>query len=202
MTSIRRVIPLSLTVAFGVLSLIGLLFVPSLGDLLTEWASFLAAVALLLGVLNLLSVHIRRLAEGNAYSLVLVLSTLAVFGLAVTDYLDLTEEGVESTFVLVQAPLEAALAALVAFFLLFAAFRLLQQRRSWWSVLFVTTVILVLLSQTPLPSTLSSLFRLINDNVTDLIVSAGMRGILIGIALGTITVSLRLLTGTERPYDK
>ncbi|HSH64486.1 MAG TPA: hypothetical protein VLB84_01500, partial [Bacteroidia bacterium] len=43
------------------------------------------------------------------YSIVLVLSVLSVFALAVTDALGQTEGGVETLFNTVQAPLEAAI---------------------------------------------------------------------------------------------
>jgi hypothetical protein len=38
--------------------------------------------------------------------------------------------------------------------------------------------------------------------INDLLVTAGLRGLLIGVALGTITLSLRILVGSERPYSE
>lgn len=202
MRNYRFTLPAILAIVFGLLTLLGLLFVPALGGMLTGWASFLAAVALLLGVFNLLTVHVRRLAQRNAYSAILVASMLAVFALALTDYLGFTEEGVTSAFGLVQAPLEAAMASLLAFFLVFSGIRLLQRQRSWWSVLFITIVILLLLGNIPMPPVLGGVFGLLAGVISDVFVNAGMRGILIGVALGTIAVSLRLLTGSERPYEE
>ena len=202
MKNIKRTLPRALAIAFGLLTLLGLLLAPPLGDLLTAWASFLAAVALLLGVVNLLGIHLRRLAQGNFYSGILVISMLAVFVLAVTDSFGLTEDGVGVVFENVQAPLEMAMASLLAFFLLFAGFRLLQRQRSRWSVLFIVTVIVLLLGRTPLPFATDGLFSRVEQLIGDMVVTAGMRGILIGVALGTIAVGLRILMGTERPYDK
>jgi hypothetical protein len=71
-----------------------------------------------------------------------------------------------------------------------------------WTVLFVATVILVLLGITPMPAFLSDIFASINNFISLIFVSAGMRGILIGVALGTITVTLRLIFGSEQPYNK
>lgn len=193
---------MALAIAFGLLTLIGLLFVPIIGDTLTAWASFLAAVALVLGVINLLGVHVRRLSSGNLYSGVLVLSVLAVFILALLDVFGLTERAVGTIFELVLFPLEAALAAMLAFFLLFAGFRLLRRQKSWWSLLFIVTAIVLLLVRMPLPSTLSGITSWIDTLITTIFVNAGMRGILIGVALGSVVVALRLLIGWERPYDK
>jgi hypothetical protein len=202
MNLIRTRLPLALAIAFGGATLLGILLVPGLGISLTAWASFLAAVALLLGVLNLLSVHARRVAEGNLYSGVLVVSMLIVYILAITDWLDLTEGGVRTIFDVVQVPLEAAMASMLAFFLLFSGFRLLQRQRSWWALLFIITVVLLLLAQATLPDLLSNSFSWIGDMLSEIVINAGMRGLLIGISLGIIVVSLRILTGSERPYDK
>lgn len=193
---------MALAIAFGLLTLLGVLLIPPLGDLLTAWAVFLAAVALLLGAVNLFGIHIRRLSDGNLYSGVLVVSMLGVLALAVTDSLGLTENGVGTVFDNVQVPLEMAMASLLAFFLLFAAFRLLRRQRSRWSVLFIVTVIVLFIGRTPLPFITDGLFSQVEQFISGVFVNAGMRGILIGVALGTIAVGLRILMGSERPYDK
>jgi hypothetical protein len=202
MKNFKRTLPQALAIAFGLLALLGLLLVPTLGDLLTAWAGFLAAVALILGAVNLLGIHARRLAKGNFYSGVLVLSMIAMLILAVTDFLGLTENGVGIVFENVQVPLEMAMASLLAFFLLFAAFRLLRRQRSRWSVLFIVTVIVIFVGRTPLPFATDGLFSQVEQFISGVFVNAGMRGILIGVALGTIAVGLRILMGSERPYDK
>ncbi|UCG23588.1 MAG: hypothetical protein JSW55_15800 [Chloroflexota bacterium] len=198
----KRTLPVALAIAFGLMTLLGLLFVPAVGDTLVSWAAFLASVALILGAINLLGVHARRLADGNSYSGLLVLSMLAVFGLAFTDYFGFTSHRVGDVFVMVQAPLEMAMASLLAFFLLFAGVRMLNRRRSIWATIFIITVILLLLASTALPPFLSTILDPVAEVINDVLVNAGMRGLLIGVALGVATVALRLLTGSERPYDK
>lgn len=202
MKAYRHVLPVALAVAFGLLTLVGLLFEDLIGDALVTWASFLAAVALVIGIINLLSIHARRASDGNLYSVVLIISALAIFVLALTDYLSLTTDGVTTAFSLVQAPLEAAVGALLAFFLLFAGFRLLRDQRNAWSLLFIASAVVVMLAKTRLPPILVDVFGWLNDVISTVIVVAGMRGILIGVALGAVAVTLRILTGTERPYDK
>lgn len=217
---IKRSLPLVIAVSFGLLTLIGLLLpLPELSDLILGWVTFLAAFALLLGILNLFVVHLnrlfsRRLSGQNLYSGILILSMLAVFALAINNSQAVATQsengvttGVATVFTLVQAPLEAAVASLLAFFLLFAGFRLLQRQRSLYSVLFLLTTVLLLLSSalattTLLPPRATSLLQQTSDIINNIFVTAGMRGILIGAALGAITLSLRLLTGLERPYNK
>jgi hypothetical protein len=202
MRNLRRSVPMALAVGCGLLTLLGLMFIPELGDALTTWASFLVAMALLVGVVNLLSVHMRRLLKGNAYSGLLVISILAIFALALTDFFELTTGGVSTAFGLVQAPLEAAMASLLVFFLLFAGFRLFRRQRNGWSVLFIVTATVILLGSTLLPEALSGIFGQASRFLSDVFVGGGMRGLLIGIAIGTIAVALRVLTGSARPYDK
>lgn len=201
MTFLRRGIPTIITILFGLITLIGLLAVPAAGDILLGWATFLAAVALVLGIFNLLAIHLRRTAGGSGHSLLLVLSMLAVFALAVTDALGVTENGVSTVFFQVQAPLEAALASLLAFFLLFAGVRLLQQQRNLWSVLFLVAALFFLVSQSAWPAAVTDLLSPVRRIIDVVLVTAGMRGLLLGVALGAITLSVRLLAGLERPYS-
>ena len=96
---------------------------------------------------------------------------------------------------------------MLAFFLLFAGFRLLQRQKNVWSILFLLTAILMLLSNALmltalLPPQVSSIFAGLRNTINAIFVTAGMRGILIGVALGTITLSLRLLIGLDRPYSQ
>ncbi len=201
MNLLKRGLPTTIAIIAGLATLAGLLVFPELGNRLLEWAAFLAAVALVLGILNLFAIHLRRTAAGNLYSLVLVIAMLAVFALAVTDALGITSAGVEQLFMLVQAPLEAALASLLAFFLLFAGIRLWQRQRSGWSVLFLLTVLVLLLIQSPLPAALAALVEPVRTFIYAVVVTAGVRGFLLGVALATIVLSIRLLAGLERPYS-
>lgn len=197
----KRGLPVTVAVLTGLATLLGLLILPPLSDLILGWAAVLAGAALILGILNLLRVHLRRVGEGNVYSLILVLSMLTVFGLALTDVVGVTTGGVDLVFLYVQAPLEAALASLLAFFLLFAGVRLLKHQRNIWSALFLLTAILVLFIQSPLPASLREVVEPVETVINRVLVVAGVRGLLLGVALGTITLSLRLLAGIERPYS-
>lgn len=207
---LKRTLPLAIAISFGLLTLLALLVpVPTLVGLITGWVSLLIAIALLLGVFNLFSVHATRLfQQRNLYSGVLLLSMIGVFAVGITDVLPgLTENGVERVFNWVQAPLEAALASLLAFFLITAGVTMLRRQRSVWAVLFLLSAVLVLataaLANSGLvPAAIQQILQRAQNVVNEIIVTAGMRGLLIGIALGTITLSLRLLLGVERPYHK
>ncbi len=199
MQTIKRGLPLAIAIAFGLLTLVGLILpLPALTDLILGWVGFL----------NLIAVHVQRTtSENNLYSAVLILSILAVFGLAVTDALSITDNGVAKAFDWIQVPLETALASLMAFFLLFLGFHMLKSQRSVGAVLFWLTATLVLFSNvfiatTLVPASIREIFTQIQAIINDIIVIAGVRGLLIGIALGTITMSVRVLLGFDQPYNK
>lgn len=201
MIILKRGIPVTIAVLVGLITLAAILLSSPVVDLLLNWAGFVAAAALILGILNLLSVHVRRTAGGNVYSLVLVLSMLATFALAITDAAGQTQGGVEAVFSVVQAPLEAALASLLAFFLLFAGVRMMRVRRSAVAVVFLVTALFFLVTQAPLSQALSSTLLPIREWLDAIVVVSGTRGLMLGIALGVIVLSVRLLIGLERPYS-
>lgn len=205
----RGLLPVAIAISVGLLTLVALLFpLPEISDLILGWAGFLAAVALIVGVLNLFAVHISRLIKGNLYSLVLALSMITMFALAITDsdLVGLTNNALTTAFNWVLVPLESALASLLAFFLLFSGFQLFKRQRNVWSLLFLLTAVIMLLSNVftmsgHLPENISTIFITLRTNIQAIFVTAGMRGVLIGVALGTITLSIRLLTGVDRPYN-
>lgn len=201
MNVLRRGLPALVAIVVGIVTLFGLLTFPPVAGTILGWATFLAAVALAMGVLNLFGVHFRRTIDGSSYSFLLLLSMLGVFGLALTDALGFTTGAVELVFFYIQAPLEAALASLLVFLLLFAGFRLLQRERTVGAVLFLLAVLFFLFTQSPLPAEVAAVVAPVRATVDNLLVAAGVRGLLLGIALGVITLSLRLLAGIERPYS-
>jgi len=210
MSRIKQLLPVVIALFFGWLTLLGLVFdlPPVVTNLVLGWAGLLVAFALVLGVLNLFVVHVNRvIKKGNLYSLVLIISMLAVFVVALLDRRGVTEDGLTHYFDWIQAPLEAALASLMAFFLLFAGFQLIKRQRTIWSMLFVITAVLVLVADVLLvtswvPPQISDWFFRIQDIIRSVVVVAGVRGLLIGVALGSILIAVRMLIGLERPYNK
>ncbi len=199
----KQLLPAFVAISAGLATLFGLLFLPGQGQTLLRWGAFLAAFALLLGVANLAAIHARRFFTSfNAYSGLLLLGLLTMIFLGLSDGVGLTTGGANTLFNLVQAPLEAALAALLAFFLLFAGMRLLRFQRSVWGGLFLGAALVTLIGTVPLPAGLSAWLAPVRDLFAALFVQAGMRGLLIGVALGISLISIRLLLGLEQPYNK
>ncbi len=199
----RRSLPMAIAIAMGSLILMDFFFdEPHLNDLgrfFVESTVIVVAFALLLGLLNVLVVHVRRVVkrqEGWYYSIGLLGVAVAVLiaGLSGPD-----SAAVAWLFDHVQFPLQAATFSLLAFFVATAAYRGLRLR-SLESVAFVLTAVVVLLGQVPVGRYLSELFPAVKDWILDVPSTAGVRGIIIGVALGTIATGVRVLAGFDRPY--
>ena len=81
----KRIVPTAIAITFGIVVLLDFFIshplLDRIGAILADWAVILAAFALILGILNVLSVHLNRTVrreKGWPYGLVLVIALLAV----------------------------------------------------------------------------------------------------------------------------
>lgn len=193
-------------VSVGIVTLIGLLaedgLPATLASVSLQLFIVVAALALVLGLLNLLAVHLGKLTRrenGMFYSLITILSAAGV--IAVYALNPKGDDGIELrdvVFESVQVSLEAALGGLIFFFLVYAAYRLLRKGLTVNGCYFITALLIVLMGSIAFPG--SDAFADLKDWLMRVPVTAGTRGILIGIAIGTVTVGLRVLTGQERAF--
>lgn len=150
------------------------------------------ALSIVIGIANLLFVHVNRLKSGQFYSAVL----LASFGFTVFWYV--TRQGDTSLLEAVQLPIESALAALLFLSLVHGGSRVMSKRGDIWGLLFVAVVVLVLLASLPLAELAP--VKAFSDWLMRIPVSAGARAMLLGIALGMVAVGVRVLLGQDRSY--
>ena len=162
------------------------------GDVLLRLVAIVIAVSIVIGIANLLFVHVGRLARGRFYSAVL----LASFGFTI--YWTVVNKGDTSLLEAVQVPIESALAALLFLSLALGGARVMQKRADVWGLLFVAVVLVVLLGSIPLAELAP--VKAWSDWLMAIPVSAGARAILLGIALGTVVAGLRALLGQDRSY--
>lgn len=196
----------AIAIGVGLVVLLGFFFetpiLISLRLILLQWAVILAAAALLVGLLNLLSVHINRMTEGGGsafYSLVLVAALVTTFGLGILFGPD--HPWPRWIFTNIQVPVETSLMAVLAVSLAYASARLLHHRTNLFSVIFVATALLVLLGTGSFPGgELPFIGDVIRPWLAQVPAAAGARGILLGVALGIIATGLRVLMGVDRPY--
>lgn len=201
---ILGVITAAFAIAIGLIVTLGFFFpIPLLLQLrliLTDWAVVIGAVATLVGIFNLISVQmekIRTRQKGSIYGVILVLSLVGtfIFGVAFGVESPLMQVAVDAVIV----PVEAALMAILAVTLVYASIRLLRQRQDLTAVAFLLTALLLLVALMPKPFDNSAIDQFI-IYITGMLSRGGARGLLIGIALGTMLTGLRVLFGVDRPY--
>lgn len=204
---VKRILPTSVAVGAGLLVLLGY-FLPipllqSVRDELIHWAVIIAAFAFILGFFNLLRVHSGRTRKPDGiYSVILILTALVSLTLTLAALMlpPLRSLG-DWWFRYVLSPLQAAVAALIAFVLAVAAFRLLRHRREVGVLVFLAAALFVLLGTSPLPAPIGNWLVNLRTWWVNVPAMAGMRGLLIGVGLGTLLIGLRVLIGSDRPYS-
>jgi len=199
-----RVFTAAFAIAAGLIVLIGYFFPDQLGSLqvvLIDWAVIIAAMAVLIGIYNLIAVQmekIRTRQKGGTYGALAVISLILTFGLGLvlgpeSPYMRWTVEAIV-------VPVEASLMAILAVTLVYASIRLLRRRMDFTSVIFLIVVVIYLLAIVPTPIGAISPFQDFVRQAVEMFSSGGARGLLIGIALGILLTGLRVLFGIDRPY--
>ena len=211
----KRIVPAVITMTVGWTVLLTYFWPPLAGwrYLLLELAVIVAASAMILGFLNVISFHARqflRQRQGSFHSFVLLVSIVLVLLVPFADVAlgggrDLARQSVSGVlmtrvyeFILI--PIQASLAALLPFFLGYAAYRTLRMRSARGALgaaVFIVTATLVLVGQVPLWN--QAWLSAPRDWIVRVPATAGMRGILLGVALGVTATAVRVLIGADRP---
>jgi len=92
--------------------------------------------------------------------------------------------------------------AVLAVTLAFSSVKMLQRQRSLMGLVFFIGVILFLVINSGILSTITDVPLLQNLlSAFHQVPGAGARGILLGVALGSLVTGLRILIGSDRPYN-
>jgi len=196
-----------LAIAAGLITLLGT-FLP-VGPLtgwrnqLIQWAIVLAGVAGLVAILHLVGVHWKKMTAPRKKSVSSVFFLIAfVVTLAAGIILKPNHPILQRVVTHIQVPIEASLMAVLTVSLTFAGIRLFQKRRDWMTFVFAISAIVFLVLGSGFLSGFANI-PILKDLLAALnaLPVAGARGILIGIALGSLTTGLRILLATDRPYS-
>ncbi|HLY28522.1 MAG TPA: hypothetical protein VKQ72_19400 [Aggregatilineales bacterium] len=210
----------AITIAIAIITLLGIAPLPLLPDLsgvgqgIVQLATVVAAIAVIIGVLNLISVHVRKVTAfnsmGSLYSGITLLTFVLVLALHFLEARGMIKVNLAASAALpgepvltltlmdaLQVVIESALAGLLFFSLVYAAFRLMRRRVTIWNALFLVAVLVVLVGYVLPPGSILYQFR---DWFLRIPVGAGTRGLLIGVAIGTVIVGVRVLIGQDRLF--
>ncbi len=201
----RRILPTAVAISVGFIVLLDFFienpYTRAFRSVFTEWAMVVAAFALVLGAINVLTFHLVRIGEGRdvVYSLVLIsvmflITTFGILG-GPRNFL------VSWIFNYVQFPIQSTIFSLLAFFVASAAYRAFRAR-TWESALLLAVGTIVLLGQAPVGAFLREHLPAIKSWLLEVPGMAGARGIILGVALGTVATGIRILLGIDRPYGE
>ncbi len=199
----KRILPTSMTILAGLVVLGGMLF-PDLPGLamarliLLRWAMVVAAFAFILAFANLIRVHAYRVGRRSKGWL----TSLLVIGSAISTAVIVFVEGptgMWSRRILegVLVPGEGALLALTAVTLTLAALRMLRVRRGAGGLIFILVLVILLIGTYPYFTPLG----VVASWLSEVPATAGMRGLLLGVALGIALTALRIIFGLSQPQS-
>ena len=225
----KRQVPLVLCFLFGIVMILTEFSPHSLSQGLYEevgnWGLVIGPFAYVIGVMTLVQMHgtrIRRRAEYWQYSYVVFAGMILMVVVGVPTFLNQTpffqargiSFGLQSPvfewlFEYVQVPMEATTFSLLAFFIASAAYRAFRARTFEATLLLITALIVMMgnvpigdyiwntvMGETPWADGTSWARQWILDNPN----LAARRGIILGVALGVISQSIRIILGIERSY--
>lgn len=191
-----------ITLSFGVF-MIFQFFIPIFDGAyrkVLDWMQVIYLSSLLVGVIALGLQHLKKVSNqssGWAYSLVTVIGLLAM---PVTS---IWGTGENSAFFWLfnnlQVPMQSTVFSLLAFFVASAAFRGFRAR-SLPAFLLLASAAVVMLGRVPIGTKLYFDFPTWAQTLLDVPGVAARRGILIGIGLGSVATSLRVILGIERGF--
>ncbi len=177
--------------------------IDAVGSHLANWVTILAAVALVLGLLNLVRVHggrVVRASSGWPYSVALLGALLVTLLLGLgPGSAGANDPALTWVFTYVYQPLNATIFSLLAFYIASAAFRALRLR-TWEAGGLLIAGLVVLLGQIPLGAQMWDALPGARNWLLGVVGTAGMRGIVIAAALGAILTGLRVILGMDRQY--
>lgn len=217
----KRRIPLLITLFVGTLLIVSV-FVPPLEGMQensTLFFDIIAVFAFFLGGGNLIRIHMTKVARRKgdwAYSVVTLFGFLLMLssGLfkigpgTISSPVDMEGSWFQTLFFYLMSPLNSTMYALLAFFVASASYRAFRAKNREATILLIAAFI-ILLGQTPFGTMLTawvpdsvSLLQIPNMAVWIMTSPnlAGQRAILIGIGLGVVGMSLRIILGIERTY--
>ncbi len=218
MKLIKKYIPLAIVFVFGVLTLASYYIPHKVSvdylEIVSQWENIVYAFAFLLGLISLFYSHyhkIARKADGWGYSIFVFIGFLAM---VIPAYMSHGKQSTETgitllgwSFRYIYNALSSTMFAVLAFYIVSTAYRSFRIKSKQAFVLFVAAFILIL-GKVPLGQIIwDSVLGWTHYGVSDVIewimsvpAVAGKRGIMIGLAIGAIVTSFKIIFGIEKQY--
>lgn len=206
----RRQLPLLITLVTGIV-FAAQYYVPhpaseEMLTTVTKWLQIIGGFALVLGVTSLFHIHavkIKRKEPGWGYSFVLYAAMLGTIAIGLWLEGKETVNGTMTAFGWIynfmMVPLQGTMFAILAFFIASAAYRSFRARSREAAVLLIAAII-VMMGRVPLGEYLVPISGDITQWILNVLNASVRRAILIGVSLGAVALSLKIIFGVERAY--
>jgi hypothetical protein len=200
-----RRLPLAICLIIGVLMIVQFMIPHPLstefGSTVNKWYIVLAAFALVLAIGNLIrhhSIKIQRKKSGWPYSIVTLasMSAMAIIGFAGGIEADSLYQTI---YLYVLAPLGSTMFALLAYYMASAAYRAFRAR-SLEASLLLAAAFIVMIGFMPFGYYIHARLPAFAEWVMKVPNMASQRGIMFGVAFGSIATALKIILGIERSW--
>lgn len=205
----KREIPLAIVLVLGII-MIFQYFIPSAPsqkffEYVQDFLRVAGVPALVLGVVSITLVHwnkIKRKAPNWQYSIVTI---FALYATAIIGFSWGTEARTPFMFIFnyIQIPITSTMFSLLAFYMASAAYRAFRARSTQATILLLAAFIVMIgrvSIWTYLPESIGHVFPTVTEWLMAVPNMAAKRGILLGVGLGMISTSVKIILGIERSY--
>ena len=210
MIFLKRQLPLAITFVMGVVFALQYYIPHPVSEeaitKVSDWMKIISGFALVLGIASVFHVHavkIRRQAPGWGYSGVLFAAIVITMGVGFWSGGESKADGAQTAFGWLydytMVPLQGTMFSILAFFIASAAYRAFRARSPEASVLLVSAVV-VMMGRVPLGQFLAPWTWDVTQWLLNVLNSAVRRAILIGVSMGSVGLSLKIILGKERSY--
>lgn len=212
MNFFKRTIPMSIAFIMGILMAFQY-YVPheasqNLLKVVTRWGMIISGFAMFIGAYSLFHLHRNRIKQkvsGWGYSI------FVFFGAGIAIVFGLYNGGeffwsnkqagtmFDWIFDYIQIPAGATIFSILAFFMASAAYRTFRARNKEATILLISAII-VMLGRVPIGTMISQYIPITADWIMSVPNLAAKRAILIGVSIGVIATSIKIIFGIERAY--
>jgi len=212
MNFLKRTVPMIIAFVMGVLMAFQY-YVPheasqNLLKIVTRWGMIISGFAMFIGAYSLFHMHWNRIKQkvsGWGYSIFMFFGAgiAIIFGLYNGGELFWNDKQsgtmFDWIFDYVQVPAGATIFSILAFFMASAAYRTFRARNKEATILLISAII-VMLGRVPIGTMISQYIPIAADWIMTVPNLAAKRAILIGVSIGVIATSIKIIFGIEKAY--
>lgn len=187
-------------------------------NVILDWKQVVFGMTLILGIVSLIRFHTSKIQRQDSGWLYSIVAMVGLAGMSIAGLVSIIQGETSDTFYMwafdhIQAPMQATMFSLLAFYVASASYRAFRVRSVHAGLLLAAGVI-VMLGRVPLGEVIAVTLPqgvpfiggeryslpMLSTWILDVPNLAAKRGILIGVGLGMVATALKVLLGIERTY--